>query len=191
MLRPMSRLYPLSLLFTVATALALLSAGCGGDDGDGDTGPMIVDVPVTWEYGPGAVRLTARNFTLRLLESSSPVLRSNAQATVTGSGFTVGHDAGTLEVEWSEAGNLMRILFFFAKDDGTSRWHLNNIQHFDGLNPQGWVFYTGPLWDAALGEPFMGDVELEPDPGQPGAELRFDDVEVTAFSVELPDPTAN
>ena len=61
------------------------------------------------------------------------------------------------------------------------------LQHFDGKTPQGWVFYTGPLWDTAIGQPFTGDVMLSPDAGQPGAELRLDNVTVTAFARELPD----
>lgn len=166
----------------LALALVLPLAACGEDSGDGIE---VVPVPVTWNY-MDAVTLTAENFQLRLLESSAPVLRSNAAATVTGSGFTVGHDAGTLEVEWTEGAQTMRVLFFFTR--GMDRWHLSNIQHFDGKTPQGWVFYTGPLWDTAIGESFSGDVvELSPDAGQAGAELRFDNVTVTAFARELPD----
>ncbi len=169
-------------LLSVAAAVSLSTlAACGEESGDGIE---VVPVPVTWNY-MDAVTLTAENFQLRLLESSAPVLRSNANATVTGSGFTVGHDAGTLEVEWTEGAQTMRVLFFFTR--GPDRWHLSNIQHFDGKTPQGWVFYTGPLWDTAIGEAFSGDVELSPDAGQAGAELRFDNVTVTAFARELPD----
>jgi hypothetical protein len=157
-------------------------AACGGDD----DGVEVVPVPVQWNY-MDAVTLTATNFTLNLLESSSPVLRSNAAAIVTGSGFTVGHDAGTLEVEWMEAGNTMRVLFFFTKDSAAGRWHLANIQHYDGLFPQGWVYYTGPFWDTALGSPFTDNVDLSPDAGQPGAELRFQGLTVNAFARELPE----
>jgi hypothetical protein len=175
MLRPMSRL----LCIVLASSLV---AACGGDD----DGIEVVPVPVQWNY-MDAVTLTAENFTLRLLESSSPVLRSNADAIVTGSGFTVGHDAGTLEVEWMEAGNTMRVLFFFTKDVGNSRWHLSTIQHFDGKFPQGWVFYTGPFWDSALGAPYTEDTDLSPDDGQPGAELRLQGLTVNAFLRELPE----
>lgn len=169
----------MSRLLLAIVAASLIA--CGGDD---DGGIEVIPVPVTWNY-MDAVTLTAENFQLRLFESSAPTLRSNAAAIVTGSGFTIGHDAGTLEVEWEEAGNVMRVLFFFTR--GPDRWHLSNIQHFDGKAPQGWVFYTGPFWDSAIGEPFSGDVELSPDDGQPGAELQLDNVTVTAFAIELPD----
>lgn len=178
MLGGMARACTTVFLLAIGAALA----ACGGDDDGG--GIEVVPVPVQWNYRD-AVTLTAENFTLRLLESSAPTLRSNADAIITGSGFTVGHDAGTLEVEWTEAGNTMRVLFFFTRD--TSRWHLSNIQHYDGLFPQGWVFYTGPFWDSALGEPFTQDVDLSPDPGQPGADLRFQGLTVEAFAVDLPD----
>lgn len=163
----------------------LLGAGCGGDD-SGDGGVVLVDVPVAWDYGPGAVTLSARNFALALRDTSTPTLHSNADATVTGSGFTVGHDAGTLEITWSERGNEMRLYFYFAKGD--AGWHVTNVQHHDGKSPPGWVFYTGPLWQTPNGQPFTGDVELLPDTGQPDAELRFDGLSVTAFGVELPAP---
>lgn len=176
MLRAMSK----SFLLALGLVLAPMTAACGGDDGGGIE---VVSVPVSWNY-MDAVTLTADNFLLRLLDSSSPVLRSDAEATVTGSGFTAGHDAGTLEVEWSEAGNTMRVLLFFTRD--ATNWHLSNIQHYDGLSPQGWVFYTGPLWDTALGQPFTGDVDLMPDDGQARAELRFEGLTVHAFAREIP-----
>lgn len=161
-------------------ALAAPLAACGGDGGI-----EVVPVPVQWNYRD-AVTLTAEDFQLRLLESSSPTLRSNADAEITGSGFTAGHDAGTLEVGWmTDAGTSMRVLFYFTRD--TSRWHLATIQHNDGLFPQGWVYYTGPFWDSALGEPYTEDVDLSPDPGQPGAELRFQGLTVEAFKIDLPD----
>jgi len=172
-----------AMLRTFALAVLLLpAAACGGDD----DGIEEVGVPVSWNYRD-AVTLTAENFRLRLLESSAPLLHSNAEALVYGSGFTAVQDAGTLQVEWTEAGNQMRIYFYFTKDETSGRWYLSTIQHHDGLFPQGWVYYTGPFWDSALGEPFTGDVQMMPDAGQPGAELRFDGLTVQAFKTVLPD----
>ncbi len=165
--------------------LGLLAAcGGGGDDGGGVTLVDAPPAPVSWDYGPGAATVAATDFGLAI--GSGLVLRGAGAATITGSGFTTGTDAGTIEVEWTENANTMRLYLYFARAGG--RWNVSQVQHWDGAPTPTWVFYTGPLFDSPVGQPFTGDVDLMPDPGQADVSLHFRGLTLTAFGRELTPP---
>lgn len=160
-----------------------LTAACGGG-GDGD-GVALVDAPpspVTWDFGPGAAIVSAADFSL--VTSVGIVLRGAGEPSITGSGFTTGTDNGTLEVEWTENANTMRLYFYFARAGG--RWHVSQIQHWDGSESRNWVYYAGPHFDSAVGQPFTGDVDLAHESGDNS--LHFRGLSLTAFGRELPPP---
>ncbi|MBE7453062.1 MAG: hypothetical protein HS111_30560 [Kofleriaceae bacterium] len=166
-------------------ALALTLLACGGGDDDG--GITLVDAPpapVAWDYGPGAASVVATDFSLVVGGAANLVLRGAGVADVTGSGFTPGTNDGTLEVEWTENANTMRLYFYFTRSGG--RWHVSQIQHWDGAPTPSWIFYDGPFFDSPEGQPFTGDIDLGPAAG--GSSLHFRGLTVTAFARELPLP---
>lgn len=160
-----------------------LAAACGGDDGDG--GVMLIDAPpspVTWDYGPGAAIVNALDFSL--VTSVGIVLHGAGTPTITGSGFTTGTNEGTLEVEWTENANTMRLYFYFARSGGN--WHVSQVQHWDGSDSRNWIYYQGPLFATPDGQAFMGDVDLEHESGNNS--VHFRGLTLTAFGRELPPP---
>lgn len=158
-------------------------AACGGGD-DGGTVTLIdgPPTPVTWNYGPGAAIVSAADFSL--VTSVGITLHGQGEATITGSGFTTGTDNGTLEVEWTENANTMRLYFYFARAGG--RWNVSQVQHWDGSESRNWIYYPGPLFDTPVGQPFTGDVNLEHPSGNNSVHLGG--LTLTAFGVELPPP---
>ncbi len=166
-----------------AIVVLAVAAACGGGDDGG--GVVLVDAPpspVTWDFGPGAAIVNAADFALTT--GTGLVLRGQGPPTITGSGFTTGTNEGTLEVEWTENANTMRLYFYFARAGG--RWNVSQLQHWDGSPTPAWVFYTGPLFDTPDGQPFTGDVDLMPDAGTNS--LHFRGLTLTACGRELPPP---
>jgi hypothetical protein len=158
-----------------------LTAACGGGGG----GATLIDAtptPVTWDYGPGAAIVSAADFSL--VTSVGIVLHGTGAPTITGSGFTTGTNEGTLEVEWTENANTMRLYFYFARSGG--RWNVSQVQHWDGSESRNWVYYQGPLFDTPDGATFMGDVNLEHESGDNS--VHFRGLTLTAFGRELPPP---
>lgn len=169
---------PIGLLGLTAAA----AAACGGDDGGGVTLIDATPTPVMWDYGPGAAIVNASDFSL--VTSVGIVLHGQGQPTITGSGFTTGTNNGTLEVEWMENANTMRLYFYFARSGGS--WNVSQVQHWDGSESRNWIYYQGPLFETPDGQPYTGDVDLEHESGNNS--VHFRGLTLTAFGVELPPP---
>ncbi len=171
------------LICLLGLAAATAAAACGGgDDGGGVTLVDAPPSPVTWDFGPGAAIVSAEDFAL--VTSVGIVLHGAGQPTITGSGFTTGTNNGTLEVEWTENANNMRLYFYFARAGGS--WNVSQIQHWDGSESRMWVYYQGPLFETPDGQTFTGDVNLEHESGNNSVHLRG--LTLTAFGRELPPP---
>ena len=87
----------------------------------------------------------------------------------------------TLELEWFENGEEMRLYVFFTSDG--REWWANEIQTYDGRPSErvDWITYTGPFFRTPLGQPFVGDLDITSSQGEVSGRLQLSGLRLEAF----------
>lgn len=158
----------------VILAINILNvAGCSDD---GSVSPQPTN-QVLWDVG--YVRLEADDF---YIEAKG--IRYLANVDSVSIGGNPGDDSTrTLELEWTEHGNPMRLYIYFMAD--STDWWSDEIRTYDGTIGDGtqWVYYFGEFFKSARGASFTGDIELINDASDNNVEgkLHFTGIQLTVF----------
>jgi hypothetical protein len=103
-------------------------------------------------------------------------------------GVDVGGDPGgstyrSLELEWTEHGNPMRLYMYLNAD--ATQWWSAQIRTYDGTPGDGsqWVYYYGDFFRSAIGATFTGNVDLTSSDSDNGGvgKLHFENLRLRAF----------
>ena len=135
--------------------------------------------PVLWDTGH--IRLQADDF---YLEADGVTYLANVDHVEIGGDWDSANNTyGTIELEWTEHGNDMRLYVYFQAT--TEMWWCDEIRTYDGHKDDGtrWIYYYGEFFKSPVGSAFDGDVDLTNDDSDNGVEgkLYFTAMHLEAF----------
>jgi hypothetical protein len=86
----------------------------------------------------------------------------------------------TLEMSWNAGAVPMNLSIYLAADD--MNWWVAEIRTYDGRSPGEWLHYQAPQIRAALGESYVGNLDVSSGAGAVSGRLTIDGMRLTAFA---------